>query len=87
MSKLDGTPDPLTYGEALAALAKVAPFGSAEVRDEVVRAIQGEHGILPPEPEPDPNSPEGKLAAQQREIDDLKARLATPAETPQTDGA
>jgi len=47
MSRYDGTPEPLTYAEALVAIATKLGGGwvSDEERDEAVNAIKKEHGI------------------------------------------
>lgn len=47
MSRYDGTPEPLTYGEALVAIATKLGGGwvSDEERDEAIDAIKDHHGI------------------------------------------
>ncbi len=80
MSKFDGSTDPITYGQALVEVALLAGWNSEEHRNEAVRAIQAEHGLLPPDPDVTYTDPVyGTLAAQDQEIADLKAQLAQTA--------
>lgn len=72
MSKFDGSDAELSYGEALVEVAKRCAWPSEDHAREVVRAIQAEHDLLPPEPEPaaEPVDP------RDAEIERLKAELA-----------
>lgn len=45
MSRFDGTTEPLSYGQALAELAKATNFPSEAHRADVVKAIHVEHGL------------------------------------------
>ena len=78
MSVFDGSKDPLGYGEALVQVALVASWGSDARRNEVVRAIQAEHDILPPEPDApvytDPR--DATLVAQTAELETLRKEKA-----------
>jgi ATPase subunit of ABC transporter with duplicated ATPase domains len=87
MSKFDGSPDPLTYGQALVEIATRIAWGHEAQGIEVTRAIQAEHGILPPDPDLNYADPVyGTLAAQDAEIAELKARIAkNDAEKAQAD--
>lgn len=79
MSKFDGTKDPLEYGQALVELAKRVPFGSEEERAEVVHAIQDNHGLLPPEPDPEEEEAAALAAGadpKDAELRRLRAQLA-----------
>ncbi len=77
MSKFDGSTDPITYGQALVEVALLAGWNSEEHRNEAVRAIQAEHGLLPPDPDVTYTDPVyGTLAAQDQEIAELKAQIA-----------
>jgi hypothetical protein len=79
VSKLfDGSDDDLTYGQALVELAKVGLFRTEQHRDEVVRAIQVEHDLVPPEPDVIANLSDPRditLRNQDAEIAALKAEL------------
>lgn len=91
----DGDPNtPLTYGQALVLLAQQVAWPTSEARDEVVRAVQTEHDLLPPEPDEDPTEDdqdrelrelraEAARRARDEEIAQLRAQLAgsTPAES------
>lgn len=78
MSKLDGSPEPLTYGEALVAIAQKIAWGSEAIAYEVVRTIQTEHDIVPPDPDKpaftDPR--DATLVAQEAELAELRAEKA-----------
>jgi hypothetical protein len=79
MSKLfDGTDEPLTYGQALVAIAERLSWQSEAHQKEVVLAIQTEHDIVPVEDKPRSlaNDPRDlTLAAQDDEIALLKRQL------------
>lgn len=47
----DGEDKPLTYGQALVALAQQVSWPTEKHRAEVVRAIQTEHDLVPAEPD------------------------------------
>ena len=91
MSKLDGSPDELTYGQALCAIVERTPWQSQEIQAEVLYAVQAEHDLLPEETA-DPAATTGDprdltLKNQDEEIAALKAKLAERAgsETAKTD--
>lgn len=44
MSIFDGSPEPLTYAQALVEIARVAPWRDEAHKAEVVKALQVEHG-------------------------------------------
>lgn len=81
MSRFDGNHDEtLTYGQALVELAQRVSWPSEEHGKDVVYAIQAEHGLLPPEPEDEPDQAEQVVIAK------LKAKLAK-AEAAASNGA
>lgn len=92
MNPYDGSPDELTYGQALCLLADKVAFGDATVGLQVLRAVQKEHGLTPPEPEKeepvDPRDQEIKAlkaqlqAAKAAELDALKSAAAASATPP-----
>lgn len=74
----DGEDKPLTYGQALVALAQQVSWPTEKHRAEVVRAIQTEHDLVPAEPDRKTlyNDPRDlTLAQQDDEIASLKRRL------------
>lgn len=78
MSKFDGSPDPLSYGQSLVEIASRVSWPSEAHATEAIRAIQAEHDILPPDPDvvalTDPR--DADLAAKDAELDKLRADLA-----------
>lgn len=70
----DGTGDP-TYAEALVALAQSVNLGTAEKNAAIVRAIQREHDILPPEPELAPGTPGYEAQQLRKQMADQEARM------------
>lgn len=82
MSRYDGSPEPLTYGEALVETARRAPWGSEAERAEVLEVIQREHGLYQ---EPDTSEdPEEVARAKEavrltEENERLRAQVAARA--------
>lgn len=76
----DGSDDPLAYGQALVILAqRPGLFANESEQRAVVAAIQGEHGLTPPEPDAvaNPSDPRDvTLREQDAELDRLRAELA-----------
>lgn len=79
MSTFDGTKEPLSYGQALCIAVAAIPLGSEERNREVLRAIQTEHNLLPPDPDIAVDEDAELHALRQRKADkdrsDEKARL------------
>lgn len=76
---IDGSPEPATYGQALVYLAEhYTEYPNDAVRQEIVRAVQREHGLVPPEATPvyaDPrdqtiNAQDARLAELERQLAD-----------------
>jgi hypothetical protein len=83
MSKLfDGTDEPLTYGAALVAMATQISWPTEEHQKEVVRAIQREKDLLPPEPDvvDTGDARDITLRAQDAELEQLRKQLANAQE-------
>jgi hypothetical protein len=70
MSTIDGSPEELKYGEALAALVDRVPFGSEAQRAEVRKAILVEHDLYR-----EPAAPDDPHAAYVTEAETELAEL------------
>lgn len=88
MSLIDGTPGPLTLGQAFVEMAKLAPWGSEVIQLEVIKTF---HTAFPDDVTPYGAAPQTgvtdpmiaelstqaiKLAQQQQELAELRAQLA-----------
>lgn len=80
MSRFDGSDEDLTYGAALVEVAQRASYPTEAHRNDVVRAIQAEHGLLPPEPDPTTGEIEEEADRKLRELRAAKARRERDAE-------
>lgn len=76
----DGSDEPLSYGQALVLLAsRPGVFSNEEQQTAIVRAIQAEHGLTPPEPDALVNPADSRdvtLRQQDEELERLRAELA-----------
>lgn len=72
MSSFDGTAEPLTYGQAIEALAQRVTFGTETQAREVLRVVRKEHGLpggdLPDTHVPDPAFQSAVAAEVQRQL-------------------
>ena len=74
---IDGSADPATYGQALVYLAENATYPNGNIRAEIVRAVQLEHGLVPPEATPVYADPRDKtINAQDTRLAELERKLA-----------
>jgi len=79
MSMFDGSPDELTYGQALVELAGRVSWPTEAHGLEVVAAIEKEHGIGADRAQPEPvafDPRDADLADKAAELDRLRAELA-----------
>lgn len=72
MSVFDGTTVPLTFGEALGAIAQRTPWQSEQQRDEVLAAIAAELG------DADPDNDEGEETPEPEPVAARPAKKAAP---------
>lgn len=75
----DGTDTDLSYGQALCLAIGRIPLGNQELERQVLRAIQREHDLLPPDPEPEPGTDAYELAQLRKQVAELQAQKAEPA--------
>lgn len=79
MSKFDGSPDDLSYGQALVELAGRVSWPSEAHGAEVVAAIEAEHGIGLDRAAAEPtfyDPRDADLVAKDAELAELRAKLA-----------
>jgi hypothetical protein len=82
----DGSDEPLSYQQAFVMMAQQISWPTEAIQTQVVRAIQAEKGLLPPEPDhirnyADPRDvtlrqQDDELAALRKQLDNLNAAAA-----------